>query len=140
MCVGKWHLGDQPEFLPTRHGFDHYVGLPYSNDMGGTGKPVLGKDGKEAPGRPPLPLLRDERVVEAPAEQDRLTALYTEEAVKFIDTNQDRPFFLYLRIRPYTSRSIRARHFRANRPMAATATGWKRWTGAPGAFSTRCAS
>ena len=35
MCIGKWHLGDQLEFLPTRHGFDHYVGLPYSNDMGG---------------------------------------------------------------------------------------------------------
>ena len=35
MCIGKWHLGDQPEFLPTRRGFDHYLGLPYSNDMGG---------------------------------------------------------------------------------------------------------
>ena len=38
MAIGKWHLGDQPDFLPTRHGFDHYLGLPYSNDMGGTGK------------------------------------------------------------------------------------------------------
>ena len=38
MAIGKWHLGDQPEFLPTRHGFDHYFGLPYSNDMGGDGK------------------------------------------------------------------------------------------------------
>ena len=38
MAIGKWHLGDQPEFLPTRHGFDHYLGLPYSNDMGGTGE------------------------------------------------------------------------------------------------------
>lgn len=49
MCVGKWHLGDQPEFLPTQRGFDHYLGLPYSNDMG----------------RPPLPLLRDANVLEA---------------------------------------------------------------------------
>ena len=38
MAIGKWHLGDQPDFLPTRHGFDHYLGLPYSNDMGGTRK------------------------------------------------------------------------------------------------------
>ena len=84
MCIGKWHLGDQPEFLPTKHGFDHYVGLPYSNDMG----------------KPPLPLLRDEKVVEAPAEQDKLVALYTEEAVKFITANKGQPFFLYF---PHTA-------------------------------------
>ena len=94
-CVGKWHLGDQPEFLPTRHGFDHYLGLPYSNDMGGTGKP-----GPLGNVRPPLPLVRDSRVIEAPADQDTLTARYTEEAVKFITTNKDRPFFLYL---PHTA-------------------------------------
>ncbi|MCX6996875.1 MAG: sulfatase [Kiritimatiellaeota bacterium] len=82
MVIGKWHLGDQPEFLPTRHGFDHYVGLPYSNDMR------------------PTPLLRDAQVVEAPAVQDRLTALYTGEAVKFITDNKDKPFFLYL---PHTA-------------------------------------
>ena len=76
--VGKWHLGDQPEFLPTRHGFDHYLGLPYSND------------------HHPLVLLRDEAVIEAPPRQDKLTALYTEEAVKFISANLARPFFLYL--------------------------------------------
>jgi arylsulfatase A len=60
MCVGKWHLGDQPQFLPTRHGFNHYLGLPYSNDMGGSGK---GNDR-----RPLLPLLRDQEVIEAPAQ------------------------------------------------------------------------
>ena len=92
MCVGKWHLGDQPEFLPTRHGFDHYVGLPYSNDMGGSGK--------QGDRRPPVPLLRDQRVVEAPVQQDKLVELYTEEAVKFITANKDRPFFLYL---PHTA-------------------------------------
>jgi arylsulfatase A-like enzyme len=95
MAIGKWHLGDQPEFLPTRHGFDHYLGLPYSNDMGGTGKP-----GPQGNVRPPLPLLRDGKVIEAPADQDTLTARYTEEAVKFITTNKDRPFFLYL---PHTA-------------------------------------
>ena len=72
MCIGKWHLGDQPPFLPTRHGFEHYVGLPYSNDMG----------------RPPVPLLRGERVVEAPVRQDKLVELYTKEAVKFITANK----------------------------------------------------
>ncbi|MEI7902301.1 MAG: sulfatase [bacterium] len=90
MMVGKWHLGDQEEFLPTRHGFDHYFGLPYSNDM-----TFLKK------GNPPLPLLRDAKVIEAPAEQDTLTARYTDEALKFITANaptgsaQAKPFFLY---------------------------------------------
>ncbi len=91
MCIGKWHLGDQPEFLPTRHGFDHFLGLPYSNNMDGTGKKTEGKNFM-----PPLPLMRDEKVTEAPPEQDKLTHLFTEEAVKFITVNKDHPFFLYL--------------------------------------------
>jgi arylsulfatase A len=99
MCIGKWHLGDQPEFLPTRHGFDHYLGLPYSNDMGGGGKNATLASGKPD-ARPPLPLLRDEKVIEAPAEQDKLVALYTEEAVKFITASKDKPFFLYF---PHTA-------------------------------------
>lgn len=93
MCIGKWHLGDQPEFLPTRHGFDHYVGLPYSNDMlkkakGGT--------------QPVVPLLRDEKIAEllTGEEQSRLTERYTDEAIKFITDNQKKPFFLYL---PHTA-------------------------------------
>lgn len=85
MCIGKWHLGDQREFLPTRHGFDHYFGLPYSNDMQKS---------------PPLPLVRDETVIEAPAVQDSIIARYTQEAVKFITDNKSRPFFLYL---PHTA-------------------------------------
>ncbi len=92
MCIGKWHLGDQPEFLPTRHGFDHYLGLPYSNDMGGSGKP--------GDRRPPVPLVREQQVVEAPVQQDKLVERYTAEAVKFITANKDRPFFLYL---PHTA-------------------------------------
>jgi arylsulfatase A-like enzyme len=80
--------------LPTRHGFDHYFGLPYSNDMGGN-EEDLKKDK-----RPPLPLMRDESVIEAPAVQDTLTARYTDEAVKFITENKSKPFFLYL---PHTA-------------------------------------
>lgn len=98
MCIGKWHLGDQPEFLPTRHGFDHYFGLPYSNDMGANWQPGEQKPraGGKPPG-PPLPLVRDETVVQRVTrqDQDNLTRLYTEEAVKFIQTPREQPFFLY---------------------------------------------
>ncbi len=109
MCVGKWHLGDQPEFLPTRHGFDHYFGIPYSNDMGPAAdgarsdlgkKPEPKKAGAKKPavGHPPIPLLRDEKVIERVRgpEQTTLVARYTEESVKFVRDNAKRPFFLYL--------------------------------------------
>ena len=59
-CIGKWHLGDQPEFLPTRTGFDHYVGLPYSNDMGGAPKGPSRADGK-VDNRPPCRWCRTKR-------------------------------------------------------------------------------
>ncbi|MFA7691478.1 MAG: sulfatase [Candidatus Hydrogenedentales bacterium] len=84
-CIGKWHLGHLPQYLPTRHGFDYYFGLPYSNDMS-----------VEERGDPPLPLMRNEEIVEQPARQDTLTRRYTEEAIQFIDHHQDEPFFVYL--------------------------------------------
>lgn len=85
--VGKWHCGDQPEFLPTRHGFDSYYGIPYSNDMGRQ----VGR--KRAV---PLPLVRDEEVIEQQPDQVGLTERYMEEAVRFMRSNREKPFFLYL--------------------------------------------
>ena len=84
--IGKWHLGDQPRFLPTRQGFDAYLGIPYSDDM-------VARPGQPWP---PLPLMRDERVVDAPVDRRTLTRRYTEEAVRFITAHRDRPFFLFL--------------------------------------------
>lgn len=86
--VGKWHLGDQPEYLPTRHGFDSYFGIPFSNDMGKLDRPINMY--------PPTPLLRNETVIEMEPDQRYLTKRYTAEALEFIDENKDRPFFLYL--------------------------------------------
>jgi arylsulfatase A len=85
--VGKWHLGDQPEHLPTRHGFDSYYGIPYSNDMCVTDK---------RKGQPPMPLMRDEEVIQQQPTQAALIERYTEEAVTFIRANRSKPFFLYL--------------------------------------------
>lgn len=92
-CVGKWHLGDQPEFLPTRQGFDRYFGIPYSNDM---------QRKSTETGERVVPLLRDERVVELLTDeaQGRIVERYTEEALAFVRENAARPFFLYL---PHTA-------------------------------------
>jgi len=84
-CIGKWHLGDQPPHLPTAHGFDEYYGIPYSNDMASARR-----------GDPPLPLVQDTKVIEAPADQATLTKRYTREAIQFIERNKSKPFFLYL--------------------------------------------
>lgn len=97
--VGKWHLGHLPEYLPTRNGFDSWLGIPYSNDM----DRVTGADYNADIRNPDLPigayqvpLMRGERIVERPADQTTITRRYTEEAVQFIRNNRERPFFLYL--------------------------------------------
>ncbi|HET8548480.1 MAG TPA: sulfatase [Bryobacteraceae bacterium] len=77
MCVGKWHLGSRPEYLPTNRGFDEYFGIPYSNDM------------------TPRLLMRNTEILEQNCRLDTLTQRYTEEAVGFIKRAKDRPFFLY---------------------------------------------
>ena len=84
---GKWHLGDKPQFLPIQHGFDEYFGIPYSNDMWPhhpTGT------------YPDLPLLHGEKVVEYNPDQRKFTRLFTDLAVKFIEKNKEKPFFLYV--------------------------------------------
>ena len=87
--VGKWHLGDQPQFLPTRQGFDWFFGVPYSDDMT---ERVWAKDGSRWP---PLPLMENEKVIEAPCDRDGLTKRYTERAMEWIAEHKDEPFFLY---------------------------------------------
>ena len=78
MCIGKWHLGHHPQYLPTARGFDEYFGIPYSNDM------------------TPRPLLHNTEQLEEPANLETLTPRYTEQAVRFIDRSAGGPFFLYL--------------------------------------------
>ena len=87
---GKWHLGDRPQFLPTRHGFDEWFGLPYSNDMW-----PQHPESKF----PPLPLYDGEKQIKVGLtheDQEQLTTQYAEHAVAFIEKNKAQPFFLYV--------------------------------------------
>ena len=97
-CVGKWHLGHLPQFLPTSNGFDSYFGIPYSNDMDRVADRKMGRkiflDPKVKYWN--VPLMRDTEIVEQPADQTTITKRYTEEAIKFIKQDQKQPFFLYL--------------------------------------------
>jgi arylsulfatase A len=95
--VGKWHLGHLPEYLPMNHGFDSYYGVPYSNDMDRVNDgnlfeyvwdPSIDKFN--------VPLMRNEKIIERPADQRTITKRYTEESQKFIRENKEKPFFLYL--------------------------------------------
>lgn len=107
-CIGKWHLGHLPPCLPTYQGFQSYYGIPYSNDMWIDPANKLADDivlredvtleqlqeGQTLKDR--VPLMRDEEVIEYPVDQKTVTKRYTEEAVRFIQDNQEGPFFLYL--------------------------------------------
>ena len=87
---GKWHLGDQPEFLPTRQGFDEYFGIPFSHDI----HPYHPRQDHFQ--FPPLALLEGETVIEMDPNANFLTKRITEHAVSFIQRNKDKPFFLYV--------------------------------------------
>jgi arylsulfatase A-like enzyme len=96
-CIGKWHLGHRDEYLPTRHGFDYYYGIPYSNDMDKT----TDRDYWEFADSIPIenynvPMMRGADIIERPVEQHTITRRYTDETIRFIRENKDRPFFLYL--------------------------------------------
>jgi len=91
--IGKWHLGDQPVFLPTRQGFDYWFGLPYSNDTEEGFFKFRGD--AQIYAQPPIPLMRNETVIEQPVVQNTLTQRYTVEAEKFIKNNAKNSFFLY---------------------------------------------
>ena len=97
--VGKWHMGHLPKHLPITQGFDSYYGIPYSNDMD-RDPSVKGNwvtTGKSSPWSVyHVPLLRDAEVIERPVNQSTITRRYTQEAVKFIESNRESPFFLYL--------------------------------------------
>jgi arylsulfatase A-like enzyme len=96
-AIGKWHLGHLPQYLPTSHGFDSYFGIPYSNDM----DRINDVSAKVAFAEPNykyfnVPLMRDEEIIERPANQNTITKRYTEEAVSYIKANKENPFFIYL--------------------------------------------
>jgi arylsulfatase A len=90
--IGKWHLGWQPEFLPPNHGFDLFLGIPYPNDHV---PERLGPDGKSR-GFPPMPLIRGTNIIQQPAQLAALPERFTAEAVRFIEDNRARPFYLHL--------------------------------------------
>lgn len=98
MAIGKWHLGCTPELLPTSHGFDAFFGLPYSNDMDTPNAKVRNADSMSQ--HPDfhnfnVPLMRNQEIIERPADQNTLTKRYTQEAIRFIQSNKQKPFFLY---------------------------------------------
>ncbi len=106
-CVGKWHLGHKEEYLPTSHGFDYYYGIPYSNDMDNVALANI-KNYQDywdfwssAPERKDIntfnvPIMRNTEVIERPADQHTITKRYTEESIRFMKENKNKPFFVYL--------------------------------------------
>ncbi len=99
-CIGKWHLGHKEQYLPTNNGFDYYFGIPYSNDMDNIAA-VPYKDFWKDPANIKIanfnvPLLRNTKIIERPANQNTITKRYAEETISFIKKNKKQPFFIYL--------------------------------------------
>lgn len=100
-CIGKWHLGSRPEFFPTEHGFDTFLGTPYSNDMNRAEGAPRGR----AAFHPPkseyfnVPLIRGKEIIERPLDQTTITKRYVDETIKIIEQHAgqgENPFFIYL--------------------------------------------
>ncbi|MFO7852409.1 MAG: sulfatase family protein [Bacteroidota bacterium] len=89
---GKWHLGHQEAFLPLQHGFDSYLGIPFSNDMSRTEMIKRGNDNYIYD----LPLISGNDTIELNPDQSRFTSMFTDAAIDFISENRDRPFFVYV--------------------------------------------
>jgi arylsulfatase A-like enzyme len=119
LAAGKWHLGDEPQYLPTNQGFDTYYGVPYSNDMypaksmkyaddclyleGMTQKKIKGafaaaKEGGQPNLKNKVPLMRDEECIEFPLDQTTITRRIADESIRFIkeSVKEGKPFFVYL--------------------------------------------
>jgi arylsulfatase A len=97
-CIGKWHLGHLPPFLPGKQGFDYYIGIPYSNDMDRVPSAPMGRAAFLAPKTEywNVPLIRNSEEIERPADQHTVTRRYADEASRFIREHKDQPFFVYL--------------------------------------------
>lgn len=118
-CIGKWHLGHLPQYLPTAKGFNYYYGIPYSNDMWIAPDIIIANNihlregisykkmmnmreiaglgwSTNRPNHNLVPLMRNREIIEFPADQDTLTKRYAQESINFIEDNYDKPFFLYL--------------------------------------------
>ena len=103
-CFGKWHLGHHPETLPRQHGFDTYLGIPYSNDMNHPDNKRKSRVASDDLWRDPgsavsywnTPLVENETIVELPVDQRTITRRYTDRAIEFIRENREKPFFVYL--------------------------------------------
>lgn len=100
-CIGKWHLGHKEQYLPTNNGFDHYFGIPYSNDMDKVSNIPYWEYWQQSNDLIKttdfnVPLLRNTEIVERPADQHTITKRYAEEAVSFIKKHKDQPFLVYL--------------------------------------------
>lgn len=107
-CIGKWHLGNKDQYMPTSQGFDSYYGIPYSNDMSVDSEAKVSKNilyresmtldsirsKKWKSGK--VPLTENTEIIEYPVNQANLTQRYTTKAIEFINKNKDQPFFLYL--------------------------------------------
>ncbi|WP_405296847.1 sulfatase [Algibacter sp. Ld11] len=107
-CIGKWHLGDKDQYMPTAQGFDMYYGIPYSNDMSvypqaKVSENILFREGMTIDSLRQdkwrggvVPLTEQNEIIEYPVDQTTLTQRYTRKALDFIETNKEEPFFLYL--------------------------------------------